>query len=43
MHKGTLENVATIICFSILLGYTQNYLLFMPMFALVIWFSGIGM
>ena len=42
MKRGILENITTIICFTALIAYTQNYLLFLPMMALILWFTVTG-
>lgn len=42
MRSGTWETVATIVCFSGLIGYMHNYYLLVPMGLLVVLFLGFG-
>lgn len=42
MRRGILETVATIVCFSILIGYQDNPYWLVPMVGLVILFLGLG-
>ena len=42
MKRGIWETVATIICFSGLIAYQNNWYALIPMIALVILFLGLG-
>ena len=42
MRNGTWETVATIVCFSGLIAYMNNWYALIPMIALVIMFLGFG-
>ena len=42
MRRGILETVATIVCFSGLIAYMNNWYALIPMIALVILFLGFG-
>lgn len=42
MKRGILETVATIVCFSGLIAYMNNWYALIPMMVLVILFCGLG-
>ena len=42
MKRGILETVATIVCFSGLIAYMNNWYALIPMMTLVILFCGLG-
>ena len=42
MRRGILETVATIVCFSGLIAYMNNWYALIPMVGLIILFLGLG-